>query len=170
MQLIRRFLSYKTRGNTEMFLPTLLCLNACTKRTAPILQTKWHDLFGPVHMGRSYLGSRENISTGQIMLFCSYGKNFSRLPGKVSRDDVDFVKCKKQKVFPLSGKVVFIWDKDYLGDRDLACHPARSRLTGKLFVSYERKVTFHTIFVRSEISLVNLSKCFLANRANFFPL
>ena len=78
---------------------------------------------------------------------CSYGEMFSRLPGKVSRGDVDFVKC-KQKVFPLSGKVVFIWDKNYLGHRDLACHQARSRLTGKLFVSYERKVTFHTIFVR----------------------
>ena len=98
-------------------------------------------------MGRSYLGSRENISTGQIMLFRSYGEMFSRSPGKVSRGDGDFVKC-KQIVFPLSGKVVFIWDKDYLGHRDLACHHARSRLTGKLFVSYERKVTFHTIFAR----------------------
>ena len=58
-------------------------------------------------MGRSYLGSRENVSTGQ-MLFCSYGEMFSRLPGKVFRGDVDFVKC-KQKVFPLSGKVVFIY-------------------------------------------------------------
>ena len=28
-----------------MFLPTLLCLNACTKWTAPILKTKWHHLF-----------------------------------------------------------------------------------------------------------------------------
>ena len=108
-------------------------------------------------MGRSYLSSRGNISTGQITLFCSHGAMFSRLPGKVSHGDVDFVKC-KQKVFPLSGKVVFIWDKNYLGHRDLACHQARFRLTGKLFVSYERKVTFHTIFV--EISLVNLSKCF----------
>ena len=98
-------------------------------------------------MGRSYLGFRANISTGQIMLFCSYGEVFSRLPGKVSRGDVDFVKC-KQKVFSLSGKVVFIWDKNYLGHRDLAYHQARSRLTGKLFVSYERKVTFHSIFVR----------------------
>ena len=104
-------------------------------------------LLGPVHMDRSYLGSRENISTGQIMLFCSYREMFSRLPGKISRGDVDFVKC-KQKVFPLSGKVVFIWDKNYLGHRDLACHQARSRLTGKLFVSYECKVTFHTIFER----------------------
>ena len=59
-------------------------------------------------MGRSYLGSRENISTGQIIfIFCSYGEMFSRLSGKVSRGDVDFVKC-NQKVFPLSGKVVFI--------------------------------------------------------------
>ena len=60
-------------------------------------------------MGRSCLGCRENISTGQIVLFCStvYGEMFSRLPGKVSRRDVDFVKC-KQKVFLLSGKVVFI--------------------------------------------------------------
>ena len=98
-------------------------------------------------MGRSYLGSRENISTGQIMLFCSYGEMFSPLPGRVSPGDVDFVKC-KQKVFPLGGKVAFIWDKNYLGHRDLDCHQARSRLTGKLFVSYERKVTFHTTFVR----------------------
>ena len=65
------------------------------------------------------------------MLFCLYGEMFSRLPGKVSRCDVDFVKC-KQKVFPLSGKVVFIWDKNYLGHRDLACQQARSRYTGKL--------------------------------------
>ena len=40
---------------------------------------------------------------------------------------------------------------------------------GKTFVSYEGKVTFHTIFVRRQISLVNLWKCFLANRDNFFP-
>ena len=45
-------------------------------------------------MDRSYLSGRENISTGQIILFCSYGEMFSRLPGKVSRCDVDFVKCK----------------------------------------------------------------------------
>ena len=52
-------------------------------------------------MGRS---CRENISIGQIMLFCSYGETFSRLPGKVSRCDVDFVKC-KQIAFPLGGKL-----------------------------------------------------------------
>ena len=34
-------------------------------------------------MGRNYLGCRVNISTGQIMLFCSYGEIFSRLPGKI---------------------------------------------------------------------------------------
>ena len=75
-------------------------------------------------MSRSYLGCRENISTGQ-MLFCSW-INVFRLPGKVSHCDADFVKC-KQKVFPLSGKVVFIWDRNYLGHRDLACQQARSR-------------------------------------------
>ena len=117
-------------------------------------------------MGRSYLGFRENISTSQIMLVCSYGKMFSRLPGKVSRCDVDFVKC-KQKFFPLSGKVVFIWDENYLGHRDLACQQARSRYQGKLFVPYERNATFHII--SCEISLVNLSKCFLGNRDNFCP-
>ena len=99
-------------------------------------------------MGRSYLGCRENISTDQIMLFCSYGEMFSRLPGKVSRCDVDFVKC-KQKIFSLSGKVVFIWDKNDLGQRDLACQQASSRSRSwypeKLFVSYERNVTFHII-------------------------
>ena len=98
----------------------------------------------PVHMGRSYLDSRDNISTGQIILFCSYGEMFSRLLGKVSRCDVDFVTC-KQKVFPLSGKVVFIWDKNYLGHRDLACQQARSRYPGKRFVPYERNATFHII-------------------------
>ena len=58
-------------------------------------------------MDRSYLGCRENISTSQIILFSSYGEMFCLLPGKVSRwrCDWDFVKC-KQKVFPLSGKVV----------------------------------------------------------------
>ena len=81
---------------------------------------------GLVHIGRSYLDCRENISTGQIMLFCSHGEMFSRLPGKVSCCDVDFVKC-KQKVFPLSGKIVFIWDKNDLGHRDLTRQQARSR-------------------------------------------
>ncbi len=32
--------------------------------------------------------------------------------------------------------------------RDLACQQARSRYTGKLFVSYERGVTFHIISIR----------------------
>ena len=80
-------------------------------------------------MCRSYLGCRENISTGQITLFCSYGEMFSRLPGKVSRYDVDQFLKSKQKVFPLSGKVVFIWDKNYLGHRDLACQS----MPGKTF-------------------------------------
>jgi hypothetical protein len=55
----------------------------------------------------------------------------------------------RQKVIPLSGKVVFIWGKHYPGHRDLACQQARSRYTGKLFVSYERNanVTFHIIFM-----------------------
>ena len=42
---------------------------------------------------------------------------------------------------------MFIWGKHYPGHRDLACQQARSRYTGKLFVSYERNVTFHIIFV-----------------------
>ena len=67
---------------------------------------------------------------------------FSRLPGKVSRCDVDFVRC-KQKVFPLSRKVVFIWDRNYLGHRDLTRQQARSRYPGKLFVPYELSATFH---------------------------
>ena len=70
---------------------------------------------------------------------CSYGQKLSLLPrkhcdrsnnvlfigrnvfpltvGKISRCDVDFVKC-EQKVFPLSGKVVFICDENYLGTRE----------------------------------------------------
>ena len=78
----------------------------------------------------------------KVVLFCSYGEMFSRLPGKVFRCDLDFVKC-KQTVFPLSGKVVFTWDKNYLGHWDLACQQARSRYPGKLFVPYERNATFH---------------------------
>ena len=46
------------------------------------------DSLGPVHMGRSYLGKRENISTSQIILFCSYGEMLSRFKGKVSRCDM----------------------------------------------------------------------------------
>ena len=84
-------------------------------------------------MGKSYLGCRENISTGQIILFYTFGEMFSRLPGEFSRCDVDFVKRKQLvKFFPLGGKVVFIWDKNYLGHRDLACQQARSRYQGKL--------------------------------------
>jgi hypothetical protein len=36
----------------------------------------------------------------------------------------------RQKVIPLSGKVVFIWEKHYPGLRDLACQQPRSRYTG----------------------------------------
>ena len=93
-------------------------------------------------------GNLSQISAQPALRACSYGQKlsrlptkhfdksntfilflwemFSRLPGKVSRCDVDFVKC-KHKVFPLSGKVVFIWDGNDLGDRDLACQPAKSR-------------------------------------------
>ena len=78
------------------------------------------------------------------MLFCSYGEMFPHLPGKVSHCDIDFVKC-KQKVFALRGKVVFIWDKNYLGHRDLASQQARFGYLGKLFVPYERNSTFHII-------------------------
>jgi hypothetical protein len=34
-------------------------------------------------MSRNYSVWRENISTGQIILFCSYGEKLSHLPGKV---------------------------------------------------------------------------------------
>ena len=81
------------------------------------------------------------------MLFCyniMLQHMSSRLPGKVCRCDVNFVKC-KQKVFPLSGKVAFIWDKNYLGHRDLACQQARSRYPGKRFVLYERNATYYFI-------------------------
>ena len=105
-------------------------------------------------MGRSYLGCRENISTGhdQIMLFCSYREMFSRLPGKVSRYDVDFVKC-KQKGFPLSGKVVFVSDKNYLGHRDLACQQARSRYPRKLWSHMNAKQLFILFHIKARSRL-----------------
>jgi hypothetical protein len=124
-------------------------------------------------MGKSYPGKWENFSTSQILLFCSYGETLSRLPGKVSGCDVALninwteKLLTRQKVILLSGKVVFIWEK-HPGHRDLACQQGRSRYTGKLFVSYELKL-FILFSYQGEISLVNLSKSFLANRNNFFP-
>ena len=56
-------------------------------------------------MCRSCLGCREDFSTGQIILFCSYGEMFSRLPGKVSCCDIDFVKCKQNVFRDLAGKL-----------------------------------------------------------------
>ena len=46
----------------------------------------------------------------------------------------------------LSGKVVFILAKHYPVYRDLACQQARSRYTGKLFVSYECQWNFSYYF------------------------
>ena len=71
-----------------------------------------------VHMGRSYLGYRKNISTGQIILFCSYWKMFSRLPGKVPRCDVDFVKC-KQKLCSYGTKIISVAEISPVSKRDL---------------------------------------------------
>ena len=70
-------------------------------------------------MGRSYLGSRENISTGQIMLFCSYGEMFSHLPGKISRGDVDFVKCKERKLCSYGIKIISVTEISPVIKRDL---------------------------------------------------
>ena len=90
-------------------------------------------------MGRSYLGWRES----QIILFCSYGEMLSRIPDKVSRSDVDFVKCRQ--------KFVLIWDICAHVGQKLSRLP-RSRLSaseisysGKRFVSFQRNVTFHII-------------------------
>ena len=63
---------------------------------------------------------------------------FSRLPGKVYRCDVDFVKRKQKLKFPTK--------------RESCVH------------TYGTKIISVT-----DISLVNLSKCFLGNRGNFFP-
>ena len=43
---------------------------------------------------------------------------------------------------------MFIWENHHPSHRDLACQQARSRYTGKPFVSYERSVTFHFIFIQ----------------------
>ena len=63
---------------------------------------------------------------------------FSRLPGKVYRCDVDFVKRKQKLKFPAK--------------RECCVH------------AYGTKIISVT-----DIALVNLSKCFLGNRENFFP-
>ena len=110
-------------------------------------------------MGRSCLGCRENISTGQIILFCSYGEMLSRLPGKVSRCDVDFV---NRKFSRLAGIYISRSPRSRLSASEIS-------VPGKTFVSHERKATFHIISYQGEISLVNLSKCFLGDRDNFCP-
>ena len=55
--------------------------------------------------------------------------------------------------------------------RSPRCRLSTSEISvhGRTFVSYERSVTFHIIGItrRDRISLVNLSKSFLANRDNF---
>ena len=81
-------------------------------------------------------------------------ETLSRLPGKVSGCDIALnmnrieMLLTRQKVIPLSGKVVFIWEK------------TRSRLSTseiELFILFS---------YQGEISLVNLSKSSLANRDN----
>ena len=102
-----------------------------------------------------------NLSVKLIFRACSYGQNLSRLPKKHFAKSNNFVrfiwkhfifplwrkffKCKHQ-VFPLSGKVGFIWNKIIsVTEISPSCQQARSQYLGKLFVSYERNVTFHII-------------------------
>ena len=82
---------------------------------------------------------------------CSYGKGLSRLVRKHFDSPDNFVlfiwdgfPAKRESI----EQVVFIWHNCFPLYRDLAYQQARSRLTGKLFISYEYKVTFYTIFVR----------------------
>ena len=100
---------------------------------------------GLVHIGRSYLDCRENISTGQIMLFCSHGEMFSRLPGKVSCCDVDFVKC-KQKVFPLSGKIVFIYGIKMISVTEISPVSKRDLGTRENFSSHMNATQLFILF------------------------
>ena len=113
------------------------------------------------------LGCRENISTSQVIMFCSYGETFFRLPGTVSRCDVDFVKC-KQKVFPLSGKVVFIWGKNYLGQPDLACQQGtRENFSSQVLFTWAEVIsvtekTFRQVYKRDLALLWNNMKSCIA--------
>ena len=86
-------------------------------------------------MGKSYLGCKENISTGQIILFCSYRDMFSYLPCEVSCCDVDFVKC-KQNVF-----------------RESCVHMRQKSVSKRNLSTWEN-------FCQGKITLVNLSKFF----------
>ena len=116
-------------------------------------------------MGRSYLGCQKNIYTGQIMLFCSHGEMFSRLLGKVSRCDVNFVKC-KQKVFPLSRKVEFIWHKiisvteiSSVSKRDLGTWENFSSHMNamKLFILFHNKARSHLQTCRNVFSVTEIT-------------
>ena len=56
---------------------------------------------------------------------------------------------------------MFIWEKHYPGHRDLACQQARSRYTGKLFVSYERSVTFLKKFINNSRGKYKRNECLI---------
>ena len=63
---------------------------------------------------------RKHFDRSNNFVLSSCEEMLFRLPGDVFCCDVNFVKC-KQNVIPLSRKVVFIWDKNFVGHRDLAC-------------------------------------------------
>ena len=109
---------------------------------------------GVKHLPYGPLGS---VNLVDQRLYLLYGKTLSRLPGKVSDCDVELSKSTIEKLltrqifFPLSGKVVFIWAKHYPVYRELTeISPVNKRDLGRrenFFVSYERSVTFHIIFI-----------------------
>jgi hypothetical protein len=129
---------------------------------------------GLFYMGKSYPG--QHFSTNQILLFCSYGETLSRLPGKVSGCDVALninwiEKLLTRQNLSYSAKRKSCVHKGKTLSRSPRCRLSTSEISvhGRTFVSYERSVTFHIFGItrRDRISLVNLSKSFLANRDNF---
>jgi hypothetical protein len=66
-------------------------------------------------------------------------------------------------------KACVLYAKNITVHRDLACQQARSRYKGKLFVSYERSLTFHIIFItRRYLTCERVKNVFsLTNRDNF---
>ena len=93
---------------------------------------------------------------------------FSRLPGKVSRCDVDFVK-RKQKVFREGGKLCSYGMKT-ISVTEISPVSKQDLGTRENFSSHMNAMQLFILFHKQgEVSLVNLSKCFLGNRDIFCP-
>jgi hypothetical protein len=137
-------------------------------------------LIGPVHMGKSYIPVSEKTFRLAIY-FCSVHmeKRYPPYrPGKVSGCDValnmNWIEklLTRQKVYPAKREscVHITYGENIIPVTENSPVKKRDLGTQENFLSHtKRSVTFHIIFIPRRVSLVNLSKPFLANQDNFCP-